>query len=189
MGSVKKGRMRRFLALLPILALAAGCNGVGEDLSPSAADRRPPVVSGTTGPAVGQNAPDFTLPGTLGESVTLSASLAGRRAIVLYFTMWCPICDAHMSHMRSAVIPAYPDVAFLVIDYVSGTVADALRSETENGYLGSGFTVLVDPGNPVLHAYAATMGTTVVVDNTGVIRMNEDYGNGARLLSVLGGLP
>jgi peroxiredoxin len=187
MGSVKNEFVRRILALLPILALAAGCNGVGEDLSPSGTDRRPPVEAGTTGPAVGQLAPEFTLPATSGDNVSLSATLAGRKAVVLYFTMWCPICDAHMSHMRSAVMPAFPDVAFLAIDYVSGSVADALRSQTENGY--TDFMVLVDRGNPVLSAYAATMGTTVVVDNAGVIRMNEDYGTGSRLQAVLGGLP
>jgi peroxiredoxin len=179
--------MRILFALLALLASAAGCNGIGEDLSPSATDRRPPVEAGTTGPAVGQLAPDFTLQATSGDNVTLSATLAGRKAVVLYFTMWCPICDAHMSNMRTAVMPAFPDVAFLAIDYVSGSVADALRSQTENGY--TDFMVLVDPGNPVLHAYAATMGNTVVVDNTGVIRMNEDYGTGSRLMAVLGGLP
>lgn len=187
MGSVKKASRFMLLAMLPILVSAAGCNGVGEDLSPSGTDRRPPVEAGTTGPAVGQVAPGFTLQATSGDNVALSAMLAGRRGVVLYFTMWCPICDAHMSHIRSAVMPANPDVAFVAVDYVSGSVADALRSQTENGY--TDFTVLVDPGNPVLSAYAATMGTTVVVDNAGIIRMNEDYGTGSRLQAVLGGLP
>ena len=187
MGSVKNRGMRLSMALLALLAAAAGCNGIGEDLSPSSTDRRPPVEAGTTGPAVGQVAPGFTLQATSGDNVALSATLAGRKAAVLYFTMWCPICDAHMSNMRTAVMPAFPDVAFLAIDYVSGTVADALRSQTENGY--TDFTVLVDPGNPVLHAYAATMGTTVVIDNTGVIRMNEDYGTGSVLQSTLAALP
>jgi hypothetical protein len=33
------------------------------------------------------------------------------------------------------------------------------------------------------------MGTTVVIDSTGVIRMNEDYKNGVRLQTTLAGLP
>jgi peroxiredoxin/predicted small secreted protein len=189
MGSASLFRFLLLLLLVLSPALLAGCNGVGEDLVPSGTDRRPPVVAGTTGPAVGQIAPDFTLADTLGDNVTLSATLAVRRGAVLYFTMWCPICDAHMSHMRSAVMPAHPDVAFFAIDYVSGSVTDARASEIANGYANSGFTVLVDLGNPVLHAYAATMGTTVVVDNAGIVRMNEDYGSGAQLQAVLGGLP
>lgn len=178
-----------FPLLILCLALGAGCNGVTDDLSPSGTDFRPPVTPGTVGPAVGQIAPDFTLQSTLGDNVTMSAVLAGRRAVVLYFTMWCPICDAHMSHLRAAVLPSNPDVAFLVADYVSGSVADARNSEVANGYAGSGFTVLADVGNPVLRAYAATMGTTVVIDNAGVVRMNEDYGNGVRIQEILAGLP
>ena len=184
MASARKG-----LLLLLACSILAGCNGIGEDLSPSGTDRRPPVAAGTVGPFVGQVAPDFTLPSTLGDNVTLSTTLVGRRAAVLYFSMWCPVCDEHMSHMRNSVMPLYPGVAFLAIDYVSGSVAEARANEVANGYAGSGFTVLADLGNPVLRAYAATMGTTVVVDNTGVVRMNEDYGNGTVLLSTLAGLP
>ncbi len=183
MGSVS----RRIMPLL-VAVLLAGCNGVGTDLSPSGADRRPPVTPGTTGPSVGQIAPDFTLPDTLGDNVALSTSLPGRKGVVLYFTMWCVICGDEMSHMRSAIMPAHPDVGFFAIDYVSGTVADARASELSNGFANSGFTVLVDLGNPVLHAYAATMGTTVVIDNTGIVRMNENYGTGSRLQAILGGL-
>lgn len=176
------------LPFLLFLFLAAGCE-MSDDLAPSGSDVRPAVQPGTIGPAVGQTAPDFTLTDTLGNGVTLSASLASSRGTVLYFTMWCPVCDAHMSNMRSAVIPNHPDVRFLAVDYVSGSVAEARGSEVSNGYAGSGFTVLVDIGNPVLHSYAATMGTTVVVDNTGVIRMNEDYKDGARLRTALANLP
>jgi peroxiredoxin len=184
MSSARKGCL-----LLLLLLSVAGCNGVGEDLAPSSADRRPVVEPGTTGPAVGQVAPDFTLAATTGDNVSLSGLLAARRAVVLYFTMWCPVCDAHMSHMRSAVMPGYPDVAFIAVDYVSGSVADALASQNANGYGGPGFTVAADIGQGVLHAYAATMGTTVVVDNTGVVRMSEDYGNGSVLQATLAALP
>jgi hypothetical protein len=177
------------LFLVPVSPLLfCGCDMV-DDLAPSGSDQRPPDAPGTVGPSVGQFAPDFTLPDTLGSTVTLSTVLASSEAAVLYFSMWCPVCDAHMSHMRTAVIPAYPGVRFLVVDYVSGSVADARSSEVSNGYAGSGFTVAVDIGNGVLHSYAATMGSTVVIDNTGVIRMNEDYRNGVNLQAVLAGLP
>jgi peroxiredoxin len=180
---------RRIRLLIPFLMILAGCEGVWDDLSPSGNDKRPAVSPGTTGPAVGQIAPDFTLSDTLGNGVTLSTNLSGARGVVLYFTMWCPACDVHMSHMRGNLIPVHTDVRFFAVDYISGSVADARNSEIANGYSGSGFTVLADIGNSVLHAYAATMGTTVVIDNTGVVRMNEDYRNGAQLQAVLQGLP
>jgi peroxiredoxin len=173
----------------PLLLLTlVACGGMMDDLNPSGNDKRPLVQTGTTGPAVGQNAPDFTLSDTLGNSVTLSSVFPTVQGVVIYFTMWCPICDTHMSHMRSSQIPGFPNVRFYAVDYVSGTVADARNAEISNGYDGSGFTVLADTQQTVLSLYQATMGTTVVIDRTGVVRMNEDYKDGSRLQTVLSGL-
>jgi peroxiredoxin len=185
MGSAKMG----LLALL--LVVLTGCGGMTDDLVPSGNDRRPAVVPGTTGPLVGQNAPDFTLTDTLGNSVTLSSTVTttGVQGSVLYFTMWCPVCDLHMSDMRNTVLPAYPNVRFFLVDYVSGSVADARNAELSNGYSGSGFTVLADTQQSVLGLYQATMGTTVVIDAAGVIRMSEDYKDGSRLQAALAVLP
>ncbi len=169
---------------IPLALVLAACG----DLSPSGTDKRPPIVPGTVGPNVGQIAPDFTLPDSLGDNVALSTVVPSAKGVVLYFTMWCPTCDAHMSDMRGAVIPAFPNARFFAVDYVCASVAEARASEIANGYVGSGFTVLADIGANVLGAYAATMGTTVVIDNTGVIRMSEDYRDGSDLRSVLAGL-
>ena len=182
----------KYLVLpLLMLILLLGCGGMTDDLMPSGSDKRPVVTPGTTGPFVGQNAPDFTLPDTLGGSVTLSSAITatGVKGAVLYFTMWCPICDAHMSNMQSTILPLYPDVRFYIVDYVSGSVADAANAQLTNGYWGSGFTVLADTDQVVLNLYQATMGITVVVDSMGIVRMNEDYKDGTRLNSVLAGLP
>lgn len=177
------------LMIFPVLL--AGCGGMMDDLSPSGSDQRPQVIAGTTGPAVGQNAPDFTISDTLGSSVNLSSQLTGTaiKGVVLYFTMWCPTCDTHMSHMRDAIIPAFPDVVFLALDYVSGSVAEARNAEISNGYEGSGFRVLADIGHQVADTYGGTMGTTVVIDKSGVIRLNEDFRDGVRLYNALNSLP
>jgi peroxiredoxin len=177
--------------LLVIVLLVAGCGNMADDLLPSGSDKRPVVQPGTVGPFVGQFAPDFTLPDTLGSTVTLSSTLTatGVQGAVLYFTMWCPVCDTHMSHMRTSEIPAFPGVRFYAVDYVSGTVADARNAELTNGYDGSGFTVLADTHQTVLNLYQATMGTTVVIDRTGVVRMNEDFKDGTRLDAALAALP
>lgn len=158
--------VRRLLLVL-ILTFFSGCGGMLDDLKPSGSDKH----------RVGQLAPDFTLSDTLGTSVTLSTILTGTdvSGVVLYFTMWCPTCDVHMSSMRSSHIPTFPNVRFIALDYVSGTVADARNSELSNGYAGSGFIVLADTAQTVLNLYRGTMGTTVVIDKAGVIRMNEDY--------------
>lgn len=185
MDFVKQGRAAALL-----LIMLAGCGNIMDDLDPSSSDKRPAVEAGSIGPAVGQNAPDFTISDTLGSSLNLSTELTGTtvKAVVLYFTMWCPVCDTHMTHMHDAIIPAFPEVVFCAVDYVSGSVAESRSAETENGYAGSGFRVLADVDSHVLNAYQATMGTTVVIDKSGVILMNEDFRDGARLQAVLSDL-
>ncbi len=174
---------RVIFLLLTLLTLPA----CGDNLFPSGEDKRPAVQPGTTGPAAGQKAPVFSVPDTSGNSVTLASALDSRKGIVLYFTMWCPICDSHMSNMRDK-IPSFPDVGFYAVDYVSGTVTDAGISASANGFAGS-FHVLADTSHLLLNNFQATMGTTVIIDSTGIIRMNEDYRDGSRLATVLAALP
>lgn len=166
--------------------LLAGCAGTMDDLFPSSTDHSG-GAAGTTGPAVGQDAPEFTLPVTSGGEATLSGILATHRAAVLYFVMWCPICDAHLSHMLQYDIPAFPDVAFVAIDYVSGSVAQARQSQLDAGWGGDAFLVLADVGARVEGFYSRPMGV-VVIDRTQVVRMNEEF-DGTRLAALLEALP
>jgi peroxiredoxin len=172
------------VALLCLLVAACGNN-----LVPSGEDKRPTVEAGTAGPAVSQAAPDFTVTASDNTSVTLAAALAGKKGIVLYFTMWCPICDSHMNNLRATIVPLYPDVGFFLVDYVSGSVAAAADAAAANGYAGGRFTILADTGQTMLGSYRATMGTTVVIDKNGIVRLNEDYRDGLRLQAVLAALP
>jgi peroxiredoxin len=177
------------LSTMLITAALAILPACGDNLAPSGADQRPPVQTGTTGPAVGQKAAGFTVSDTNGTTVTLASSLASRKAAVFYFTMWCPICDIHMSNIRSSIAPSFPAVGFYLVDYVSGSVSDAAAAGFSNGYAGGVFTILADTNHALTANFLGTMGTTVVVDNTGTILMNEDYRDGTRLQSILSGLP
>jgi peroxiredoxin len=161
----------------------------GDNLVPSGEDKRPTVQAGTPGSAVGQLAPAFTVSNINGNSITLANALTGKQGIVLYFTMWCPICDSHMSNMRSSVVPNFPNVGFYIVDYVSGSVSDAASAAAANGYAGGMFTVMSDAAHQLTNSYQGTMGTTIVIDNTGIVRMNEDYRDGSNLKSVLAALP
>lgn len=178
--------LRWFICLL---LLTAGCGSLKDDLAPSGADQRSPVVPGSVGSMVGQTAPDFTLSDTLGNPVTLSAVLPAVRGVVLYFTMWCSTCDTDMTTIKTFLIPNYPNVRFYAVDYVSGSVAEARASQIDNGYANSGFTVLADTNQSVLISYAATMATTVVIDRNGAVRMNEGFKDAAKLQEVLSSLP
>lgn len=170
-----------------IIFLSA-CADVFDDLSPSSSDKRGDFDSSTVGYHPGETAADFSVFDTLNNTFVMSAELVGADAIVLYFTMWCPICDSHMTHMRTHIMPAYPDVKFYFIDYVSGQVNIARASQLDNGYGAS--SVLVDDFNhTVTDLYSATMGTTIVIDKNMVVQMNEDYKDSRKLQSVLDVLP
>lgn len=182
MGSSNMRWMMFFLVLL------AGCGGMMDDLNPSGSDKRSLVQCGITGPSVCQIAPDFTLPNTIGGSVTLSSELTttNTKGVVLYFTMWCPLCDTDMNDMRH-FISAFPNIRFFAVDYVSGSVAGAAQAQLAGGF--SDFIVLADTQQTVLNLYQATMETTVVIDSDGVVRMNESYKDGTRLQAALSSLP
>jgi peroxiredoxin len=179
-------RARRAAAATLAALLLAGCGGTFDDLFPSSTDHSG-GAAGTTGPAVGQTAPEFTLPITTGGEATLSGILATRRAAVLYFVMWCPICDAHMSSMLQYQIPVFTDVAFVAIDYVSGSVEQSRQSQVDAGWGGDAFLVLADVGAAVESFYSRPMGV-VVIDRDQVVRMNEEYDE-ARLSALLEQLP
>ncbi|WP_455219723.1 peroxiredoxin family protein [Kaarinaea lacus] len=162
------------------------------DLFPSGEDRREPVVAGSEGYLPGQVAANFSLADSTGTTVNLYDYLLNGAtpadAIVLYFTMWCPICLGHSDHMIYALMPQFSTrgkVKYFLIDYVSGSVQQAFNAELANGYVGSDFVVLADTNRSVFRQFHAAMGTTVVIDASGVIRMNEDYRTGDNLAEVL----
>src|SRR5512144_3442323 len=120
-------------ALVGALFLVSACGNMANDLNPSGQDKRVPAAPGTPGSSVEQKAPDFTLLDTQGNEVTLSSvvTTTGVKGVVLYFTMWCPVCNTHMNDMWTGVIPLHPDVRFYAVDYVSGSVAAALQAQID----------------------------------------------------------
>jgi peroxiredoxin len=175
----------RITALAAAIAFSS-CGGTMDDLRPSGADNTQTSDADTTGGTAGQKAPDFTVSDTLGRSVNLYTELdSGVTAVVLYFTMWCPVCAAHSDNMRNNIVPLYPNVKFFLVDYVSGTVSAAREAQVSNGYANSAFGVLVDSSGSLISSFGATMGTTVVISKTGVVTMKEDYKDGTPLKNAL----
>lgn len=160
----------------------AGCQ---EDLKPSDNDKRPSVQTGSVGNYVGQLAADFTVDTSVGDTLVLSDLLMSYDAVVLYFTMWCPLCDSHMSSIRQNVKSDYPNVIFLTVDYVSGSVNQSRSSQLANGYASE--TVIPDVSQALVKQFAGTMGSTIVIQSDNTILMNEDYKEG-KLLQILNNL-
>lgn len=177
----------KLLLTSSLLLVFAAC---GDNLNPSGEDKRTAVVAGSTGGAVSQKAPDFSVSDINGSTVTLADTLTGRKGVVFYFTMWCPICDSHTNNMRGYVAPLFPDVGFYLVDYVSGTVSDSASAAAGAGFNGGSIATLADTSHILQNNFQvdmkpATMGTTIVIDSSGIIRMNEDYRDGSRLKAEL----
>ena len=162
--------------------LLSACDDIDSDLNPSGSDQRPAVVKNIEGSESGQILSDFHLKTTEGNTYTKSTLLAAGQPVVLYFTMWCPICDVHMSHYINKLAPDFPNVNYVLVDFVSGSVDMAYYSQSSAGYLGQ--TVLVDDGT-LKEALQGSMGSTIVIDLDGTILMNEDYKTGSRLRDLL----
>lgn len=172
------------IVLLGALLGLSGCDGITDDLLPSGDDNRPSVEAGTEGTQVGQISPDFSVYDTLGNTRGLYDELGTSTGVVLYFTMWCPICETHMSHMRAEVMPQFPAVQFFLVDFVSGSVAASRAAQVSNKY--EDIDTLVDSNQSLLSLYQASMGTTVVIDSAGnIVRMNEDYKDSVKLVETL----
>jgi len=172
---------------LVVLLGLGGCQDVTDDLSPSGSDQRPAVTAGSTGSQTNQQAPSFIAVDSLGATRTLAAELAMADGVVLYFTMWCPVCDSHMNHIRSSLVADFPNVTFLIVDYVTGSVVASRAAQLNNGY--ASFTVLADVDHALFNAFNGSMGTTVVIDSSGMITLNEDYKDGVKVRATLEALP
>jgi len=107
----------------------------------------------------------------------------------MYFTTWCPVCDANMRILQDEIYPQNQGVAFLIIDLVSGPRWDVETSQVTFGYATSPMTFLADTMHKVMYLYDAIMGTTVVIDPAGIIRMNEEFKAGTKLRATLAALP
>lgn len=180
-------RLPRRPAALLLAAALAGCGGMADDLFPSGANKVPPVVAGVEGPGVGQTAPDFTLSDTLGNPVSLHATLATAPGAVLYFNMWCDICLGHMAEMSETLVPGFPDVPVLLVDYVMGSVAQSRATQLAYGWDSPDFTFLVDPDGRWMEFYTAPMGV-VVVGADHVVRLNGEY-DWTKVQAALAALP
>lgn len=183
--------LQQFL-ILNLLTIGLTACDVQDDLLPSSDDQRSSIVSGTTGYMPGQIAEDFTLKNIFNNDFVLSDHLAGGSdpadVIVLYFTMWCPICTSHTDHIYTNIIPQFANrgtVIYGLVDYVSGSVANTYAVAQANGYITPSFDILVDVDQAVLNQFNGAMGITIVIDSDGTILMNEDFRSGETLVEIL----
>jgi len=105
------GNYLRSIVIFSLVLSLWGCNEFTDDLNPSGSDQRAAVVEDVVGSEEGQILGDFTLKSTVGNTYSKDTLLAAGQPVVLYFTMWCPICDSHMSHYINEIAPDFPNVS------------------------------------------------------------------------------
>lgn len=122
---------------------------------------------------VGTPAPDFTLPSTDGQALTLSA-LAGRKHVVLVFYVGdnTPDCNRQLSSLRDDA-PELEGSDILVVGVNPASVEEHARY---CGQLGLNFPLLNDVGGQIAAQYGAlnpdrsVQRSVYVIDKAGLIR-------------------
>lgn len=173
--------------LLLVLGLAmlslAGCVGSDRNFTPSAA--APPSgqtnapVRVSTGPRVGNQAPDFVLKDVDGATVRLS-DFRGKPVMVNFWASWCPPCKEEMPDIEKSYQRHKGEgYVFLGVDMKEDvkTVKDFV---TRYGYT---WTFLLDPDSQAINTYFVSgVPETFFIDRDGVIR---DYKIGAMSASMI----
>ncbi len=159
--------LTRFALLFFIFSLLSACGDTMGDLQPANTDH--------TGSGGGRTASLFSAPAIDGTTFNLEDELATHKGVLLYFTQWCPICDSHMSHFSRNQIRQFPEVSFVAVDYVSGSVEQAKASARASGYDDGSFTVVADIDNTISGMYGGTMARTILIGKDGIIRFDEIF--------------
>lgn len=172
--------LRQLLTLCLLLVGLSACD-MKDDLLPSGTDKSDPLGI----------AADFTIKDMYGNDFVLSDHLVGGTneadVVVLYFTMWCPVCLSHTDYIYTNIIPQFETrgtVVYGLVDYVNGSVEETYAFAQANGYLTPKFDILADVNNTVENQFNGIMSTTVVIDNDGTILMNEIY-KSSKLIEIL----
>ena len=113
---------------------------------------RPPAQS----PAVGELAPDFSLPRIGGGRVQLS-DYRGQQPVVLAFTriftekLFCPFCYPHIQQLKMG----YPDIRDRGAELVMIASTDPIQSQQVVDQLGLPYPFLFDPDCATFRRYGA----------------------------------
>ncbi len=138
-----------------------------------------------SGPKQGEQALDFALPTTDGETVDL-AKLRGRPAVIEVVAKWCDVCKRSAPMMAAAArTPRRTNVSFLAVS-VDGSMSDAreLKRAWDIPY-----AVATDTGAFAAAYRIETLPTLIVLDAVGIVRhVSSGVFSRAQLEAALGNI-
>lgn len=135
-----------------------------------------PVHAADVRPAVGHQAPDFTLRDSEGRSVQLSRVLGDKAVLLNFWAMWCPPCREEMPTMERAYREyKAKGLEILAVSIDFGDEAEVAAKVREfMADLKLTFPALLDPRNQVARTYRLRgLPATFLIDRQGVIRGEE----------------
>ena len=111
-----KRNLSILLALILALALLAACGDKKDG----------PTPEETTLTAIGQKAPDFTLPTIFGSPFKLSDH-RGKVVLVNWFATWCPPCIEEMPHLQKEVWEKFRGPDFIMVSVAREETLQVVR--------------------------------------------------------------
>lgn len=120
----------------------------------------------SSGPGVGEPAPDFTLPSTGGEEITLS-DYRGETVVLNFWATWCGPCVREIPDLASFQ-DHNPDVTLIGVSVDDQLGPAGVRAKAER--FGADYMVLLDPTGTASSPYSVhTLPTTVVIGPDGTV--------------------
>ncbi|MBI2166901.1 MAG: TlpA family protein disulfide reductase [Candidatus Omnitrophica bacterium] len=96
-------------AILLLLIFQASC-----DFSPAGSGCRAPFTA-SSGPFLGSEAPNFTLPDLSGEPVELARLFNEKPVLIIFWATWCPTCREEIPVLNEW-IKKYPHLQILAVN-------------------------------------------------------------------------
>lgn len=128
-------------------------------------DQQDQTADVPSAPAVGYQAPDFSLPTLTGETFTLSEQ-RGQPVVINFWATWCPPCRAEIPFFQAAASTYNGQVKIVGID--DGEPAPMVASFANE--LGMTYPVPLDEDSSVSKTYRVnSLPTTYFIDKEGVI--------------------
>ena len=122
--------------------------------------------SAIVAPAVGFQAPDFTVPALNGETFSL-AEHRGRPLVINFWATWCPPCRAEIPFFQAAARKYNGQLTVVGVD--DGEPAALVASFANE--IGMTYPIPLDEDSAVSRAYRVnSLPTTFFIDGEGTIR-------------------